>query len=239
VKTGVFFLCLTCRVSAPFFNIWLSLTQTQNRASPFHPKMHRNRVLVIFAHPLFEKSRVQTALVRAIPRLPEVTFHDLYECYPDFNISIRHEQQLLASHDIIVLQHPLYWYSVPPMIKQWIDMVLEHGWAYGKGGTALTGKWFMNAISSGGPYEAYQPEGRNRFTLRHFLAPLEQTARLCNMEYLPPFVVHGTHKLTEEDIHIQAESYGSFISHLVSGTATLEELSSLEYVNQNQYSHGR
>src|SRR6188474_2192706 len=124
------------------------------------------KVLVIFAHPLFEKSRVHASLVKSIPRISEVTFHDLYEFYPDFNINIRYEQEQLKQHDVIILQHPFYWYSVPPILKQWIDMVLEYGWAYGKNGTALQGKWMLNAFSTGGPHHAYGREGRNRFTIR-------------------------------------------------------------------------
>ena len=67
-------------------------------------------------------------------RLRGVTFHDLYELYPDFDVQVEQEQELLISHDMIILQHPFYWYSCPPLLKQWIDLVLEHGWAYGKEG---------------------------------------------------------------------------------------------------------
>lgn len=201
--------------------------------------MSPKKVLILFAHPLFEKSRVHAAMVHHIPRVVGVTFHDLYEFYPDFNINIKHEQELLSQHDIIILQHPMYWYSVPPIIKQWIDMVLEYGWAYGKGGTALQGKWIMQALSAGGPQEAYTLEGRHQRTLRQFLAPLEQTAKLCNLTYLPPYVLHGTHRATEEQIEEHAIQYGKLITHLISGTATLEEFAEKEYANLTPVAHGR
>jgi glutathione-regulated potassium-efflux system ancillary protein KefG len=189
------------------------------------------KVLVLFAHPLFEKSRVQTALVKAIPRIAEVTFHDLYEFYPDFNINIRYEQEQLLQHDIIILQHPFYWYSVPPLIKQWIDTVLEYGWAYGKDGTALKGKWIMNAISAGSPFEDYHQEGRHRFTMRDFLAPIEQTFRLCHMEYLPPFVIHGTNHCTADTVREGAAAYHKLIEHLASGVAKTEDYNGRHYMN--------
>src|SRR5688572_14443298 len=110
------------------------------------------RILVLFAHPALEKSRVHSQLIRQIPIQQNITFHDLYENYPDFHINIDREQQLLLDHDIIILQHPLYWYSAPPIIKQWLDLVLEHGWAYGAKGNALTGKVMMQAITSGGSF---------------------------------------------------------------------------------------
>ena len=79
-------------------------------------------------------------LVQQIPAIPEITFHDLYEKYPDFNIDVENEKRLLADHQIIIWHHPFYWYSAPPLLKQWIDLVLEFGWAYGPGGNALEGK---------------------------------------------------------------------------------------------------
>jgi hypothetical protein len=66
-----------------------------------------------------------------------VDISDLYEEYPDFYINVKREQQLLIEHDIIVFQHPFYWYSSPAILKQWEDLVLEFGFAYGPGGTKL------------------------------------------------------------------------------------------------------
>jgi len=165
------------------------------------------RVLVILAHPALERSRVNRRLAAEAREVAGVTFHDLYEAYPDFDVDVRREQQLLGGHDVAVLQHPFYWYSTPALVKQWEDLVLEHGWAYGTGGTALRGKWWLSALTTGGRESAYRPDGLNRFTIRQLLAPLEQTARLCGMEFLPPFVVHGTHRLEPADIDEAARQY--------------------------------
>lgn len=189
-------------------------------------------ILILLAHPRLEKSRVNAALVGAIPRLPGITLHDLYEEYPDFSIDVRKEKSLLLASDIIVWQHPFFWYSSPPLLKAWIDTVLEVGWAYGPGGTALTGKVLFNALTSGGPREAYAHEARNRFTIREFLAPFEQTARLCHMDYLPPFVVQGTHRLTPEAIMQHAKEYGNLLQGLASGSISPAELTSLTFLNE-------
>lgn len=191
-----------------------------------------SKVLILFAHPRFENSSVHQRLVRAAIHTPGVTFHDLYEAYPDFDIDIKHEQQLLATHDVVILQHPFYWYSSPPIIKQWIDLVLEHGWAYGKDGKALSGKRMFNAVSTGGTREAYQPGGFNRFTVSQFLTPFEQTARLCRMDYLPPFVVHGTHRAGSEDIETAGMRFGNLLEGLVAERFVNEEFSSVTYLNE-------
>jgi glutathione-regulated potassium-efflux system ancillary protein KefG len=174
-------------------------------------------VLILFAHPAFEKSRVHRALVAAARPLPGVTVHDLYEAYPDLDIDVQREQALLAAHDVIVFQHPFYWYSVPPMLKQWMDLVLEHGWAYGSTGRALEGKTLQVAMTAGGREQAYGPEGFNRFTFREFLVPVEATARLCRMTFNEPWVVPGTHAITPAGIAEVATSYTALLRRLGEG----------------------
>ena len=130
------------------------------------------RVLVLFAHPVLERSRVNRRLVGAVRDVENVTVHDLYEAYPTLSINVPKEQELLLSHDVIVFQHPFYWYSVPAILKEWQDLVLEHGWAYGAGGTRLRDKITLNVVSTGGPANAYRKGGYNRFTVRELLAPV-------------------------------------------------------------------
>lgn len=172
------------------------------------------RVLILFAHPVLEKSRVNRPLAAAVRSLAGITFHDLYEAYPDFDVDVGREQKLLTGHDAVVFQHPFYWYSTPALVKQWEDLVLEHGWAYGTGGIALHGKIWLTAITTGGGEAAYRPDGRNRVTIPQLLAPLEQTARLCGMRFLPPFVVHGTHRLDAAAIDRAAVEYRRTIEAL-------------------------
>ncbi|MBK7388240.1 MAG: NAD(P)H-dependent oxidoreductase [Bacteroidetes bacterium] len=189
------------------------------------------KILILFAHPLYEKSRIHKALIKAIPEASDITFRDLYELYPDFNIDIKKEQLFLVQHDIVIWQHPVYWYSVPPLLKQWIDMVLEFGWAYGPGGDKLKGKYVMNVVSAGGQRAVYNPEGRNRFTVRQFFAPLDQTVMLCNMKYLAPFVVHGTHSLTNDEIHEYASQYKLLLNKLLNGEIDLLQSANSDYMN--------
>jgi glutathione-regulated potassium-efflux system ancillary protein KefG len=176
-------------------------------------------VLILFAHPALDSSRVNRRLASAVRGLPGVTFHDLYEAYPDFDVDVKREQALLLAHDCVVFQHPFYWYSSPALIKQWQDLVLEHGWAYGREGTALHGKAWLSAVSTGGREDAYQPDGYNRFTMGQLLAPFEQTARLCGMTFLPPFVVHGTHRLDAAGIEAAAADYRRVIEGVRDGHA--------------------
>jgi glutathione-regulated potassium-efflux system ancillary protein KefG len=150
--------------------------------------------------------------------------------YPDFNINVAAEKTALAENDLIIWQHPLYWYSCPPLLKQWIDMVLEFGWAYGPGGNALEGKYFLQVVSSGGSRAVYSPEGRNRFTINTFLTPFNQTVRLCKAHYLPPFAVQGTHRLEAVERQNYTENLQSAL-HALQQNIPLEELKSYDLMN--------
>jgi glutathione-regulated potassium-efflux system ancillary protein KefG len=156
------------------------------------------RILVLLAHPSLDRSEVNRPMVDAIRSLVGVTMADLYAEYPDFQIDIDREQARLLAHDVIVFQHPLYWYSTPAILKEWQDLVLEHGFAYGSDGTALHGKILFNALTAGGLEAAYRAEGYNHFTIRELLYPIEQTAMLCGMTYLPPFALFGSRTAVEE-----------------------------------------
>ncbi|WP_026951582.1 NAD(P)H-dependent oxidoreductase [Algoriphagus mannitolivorans] len=169
------------------------------------------KILVLFAHPKYELSDVNQFLLENIRGLENVTIRDLYELYPDFHINIQAEQELLFEHEVIIWHHPIYWYSCPPILKQWIDLVLEFGWAYGPGGVFLRNKYILNAVTSGGSEMVYSTEGKNRYTLGEFLRPFEQTAYLCDMRYLPYFHVGGTHRISKEDLDQKAKEYRELV----------------------------
>ncbi len=175
----------------------------------------KKRALILFAHPALEKSRVNKILIQGLDQLDHITFHDLYQAYPDLNIDISREQEFLLIHDIIIFMHPLYWYSTPAILKEWQDLVLTHGWAYGSHGNALKGKILFNVVTTGGPLMAYHHDDPERFDIRQLLAPIEQTARMCKMNYIPPFTVHGTHEIQYDEILAAKERLQQYIKQLI------------------------
>lgn len=158
----------------------------------------QKRVLILFAHPSPHRSEVNMPLFLGSKEVENVTCVDLYDEYPTYDIEIEKEQERLLNHDVIVFMFPLYWYSTPSILKEWQDLVLEYGFAYGKQGTALHGKTFFCALSAGGAEEAYQSDGYNHFTINELLQPLEQTSRLTGMEYWPPFAIFGARTASDE-----------------------------------------
>jgi glutathione-regulated potassium-efflux system ancillary protein KefG len=193
------------------------------------------KTLILFAHPAIHKSRVNRAMMDAVKNLENVTFHDLYAAYPDLYIDVEKEKKLLLEHELIILQHPFYWYSTPAILKEWSDLVLEFGFAYGPGGDNLVNKFWMHAISTGGPEAAYQSTGYNRYTMRQLLAPWDQTAYLCGMVFIPPFVIHGSLKYNQSaDLKALGEEYKNIVLKLQNEEINIRTLNQLEKINQKE-----
>lgn len=191
----------------------------------------KQKIAILYFHPTHHKSRINKTLLNSLEGLEGITLRNMYDLYPDFHINVKKEQEMLLKHDVIIWQHPFYWYSSPSLLKEWIDLVLVHGFAYGRTGTALKGKKVMSAITSGGRREVYQKGGLRNYTVPELLAPFNQTVNLCNMDYLPPFVVHGTHLLEAKGIEEAAEVYKKMIISLRDDIFSKEDINANEYMN--------
>ena len=168
----------------------------------------KQSTLVLAAHPNWRDSRVNRRLLEAARRAPGVRAQDLYALYPDFDIDVAAEQELAQQAQLIVLLHPIQWYSMPPLQKLWFDEVLAYGWAYGQGGTALQGKDLWLVATTGGPESSYHPQSYNRYFFDAFMPPYEQTAALCGMRFLPPLVLHGARRAGEDEIAHHVDVFG-------------------------------
>jgi len=169
----------------------------------------RKKTLVILAHPKLAGSQINAAWrARLEEAASSVVIRNIYELYPDWNIDVAAEQALLESHERIFLQFPLYWYSMPPLLKKWLDDVLAYGWAYGPGGNRLAHKEIGLVVSTGSPEAAYRADGRLGHTLDELLRPLEQTARFVGARYLPVFALQGAnHVIPADQLRRSANDY--------------------------------
>lgn len=172
-----------------------------------------HRTLVLLAHPNLAGSRVNSTLAGAVRDLEGVTVRDLATVRSETGFDVADEQRLLVEHDTIVLQFPWYWYSVPGILKEWMDQVLLHGFAYGREGTRLHGKTLQVVTTTGGPDESYRIGGHNRFTMTELMRPIDATAHLCGMRMAEPFVVHGVHGIDDAAL----EAYGGRYRALLEG----------------------
>ncbi len=164
-------------------------------------------MLLVFAHPYPNRSRANAGLLEAVRDLQGLEVRSLYDEYPDFDIDVPAEQAALERARLVIWQHPLYWYSVPSLLKHWFDKVLLRGWAYGDGGTALHGKRCLWVPTAGGDDAAYSPSGMHARPFEQFMPVVEQTARFCGMHWEKPLILHGAHRVTDEELADAGRAY--------------------------------
>jgi glutathione-regulated potassium-efflux system ancillary protein KefF len=155
-------------------------------------------------------------LLDAVQDLRGVKVHSLYDRYPDLSIDPAAEQAMLESARLVVWQHPLYWYSVPALLKLWFESVLVRGWAYGLEKPALAGKDCMWVVTTGAVEEAYSPSGKHAHPFASFVPAVEQTARFCAMNWLEPLIVHGAHVIDRAALDIFAAAYRARLQRYLS-----------------------
>jgi glutathione-regulated potassium-efflux system ancillary protein KefF len=176
-------------------------------------------VLLLFAHPYPDRSRANRLLLEAVESLSGVTVRSLYDLYPTFDIDVRAEQDALRGAQIVVWQHPMYWYSVPSLFKHWFDKVLIRGFAYGEGGKALWGKRCLWVVTTGGDDRAIGTHRMHRRPFSEFSPVVEQTALFCGMHWEEPLVVHGAHRAPREDLEAAAVTFRERLLDLVARVA--------------------
>lgn len=164
-------------------------------------------ILLLAAHPDLAHSRVTRAMLSAAQGLSNVRVRDLYALYPDYAIDTPAEQEALRDAELLVWLHPLHWYGMPALMKLWVDEVLSVGFAYGQTGHALHGKDLWLVTSAGGSAHSYSADGYNRHPVGDFLLPYAQTAALCGMRFLPPLLLHGAHRASQEQIDTHVDVF--------------------------------
>lgn len=164
------------------------------------------KTVIYMFHPHNIPSQVNKALAKAATNAG-FEVRDMYALYPNHDIDVKAEQASLEGADRVILQFPMYWYSSPSLVKLWEDLVLEHGWAYGSDGTALHGKRFAIATSTGAAEADYSENGRMHYTVEQLFAPFHAMANLVGMTYEKPFVTGGTLGMPEADIEAAAKKY--------------------------------
>jgi glutathione-regulated potassium-efflux system ancillary protein KefG len=160
--------------------------------------------LFVIAHPFLERSRANRAVLEAVSGVAGVTTRNLYDLYPYFHIDVEEEQRQMMAHDLVVIQHPFFWFSMPALLKLWIDDVWLYGWAYGPDGDKLKGKKFWLSITAGGPQNGAFSNGGSRFPVETLLAPWNQTVHMCGMNWVEPHIMHDSIRTDEEELRRHA-----------------------------------
>ena len=161
------------------------------------------KALVIYSHTYPETSVAGKAILEVLEVTPGFEVRNIDALYPDLNkIDIAAEQKALVEADVIIFQHPIFWFGVPAALKRWMEVVLQHGFAYGTDGDKLQGKKFIHSFTAASGADTYAGElGR---ALR---APIEASALYCGLEYLRAFPLYGQLALVNPNVAQEAKAH--------------------------------
>jgi len=110
-----------------------------------------------------------------------------------FSPDIIGEIQKLQAADALLIITPLWWSSVPAILKGWFDRVLAMGvtWDSGKiyENGLMRGKQAMLAVAGGHPVDYYKPKGRHMVTAEQALHHINHdTLAFCGFNVQEPFI---------------------------------------------------
>lgn len=170
--------------------------------------MENKKVLIIVCHPNLNTSSINKYWTDEFKKeSSKFEIHDLYKEYPDFKINVKKEQTLLEKYDNIIFQFPLYWFLSPALLKEWIDKVIEYGWAYGNGSKGMLDKKIGFAISMGGEKSFYQ----GKYNLNNVLTPYIYTFEYVKAKYLGFHALYSSDQQNKVSLHNNFKEYLEFI----------------------------
>jgi hypothetical protein len=175
-------------------------------------------VLIISGHPDLSTSVANATILDEVAKaLPDAEIRRLDSLYPDYRFDIAAEQAALLQADVVVLQFPFSWYSMPGLLKLWLDKIFQHGFSHGSKGK-LGGKKLLFSFTTGAPAVAYQKDGSMKHTVEDYFPAFASTAALCNLDFVPPIYTCGLSYTARDDddaINAQKEQAREHAARLI------------------------
>lgn len=139
----------------------------------------------------------------------------------DIAADIASELDKLLWADLVIFNFPLFWCSVPAILKGWIDRVLVSGTCYGglrfydRGG--LAGKRALLSFSLGGQQHMFAGEDAVHGDWEPMLRPLQRgTLAYVGMRVLPPFAAYHVPYIAAQARADILRGYGDYLLQLES-----------------------
>ncbi len=168
-----------------------------------------SKTLILSFHPDPAKSRANAALAAAASRLPGVEVATMAAERDGELFDYAREVERLAAADTIVLQFPVYWYSGPSLLADWLAQVLTVAFYVRaqEDGARIEGRRLLVAAVAGNTPENYQPGGRIGIPLPELLRPYKAVALRCGLEWHEPFVMFRSGHLTDDELAWESARY--------------------------------
>lgn len=162
------------------------------------------KTLVIYSHSYQADSLANKAIIAELEKENDFTIRNIEALYPDGNIDVALEQQYLLDADVVVFQHPLFWFNIPSGLKRYMDDVWARGFSHGTGGDKLKGKKFIESFTTGAPEEYYPEAACNDVT-----ASVRISAGFTQMEYCGYVATFGCNPVVNPNVEAEAKAHAA------------------------------
>ncbi len=157
------------------------------------------KTLVLFAHPYFEYSTANVELIKVYEGVENLEFKDLYEEFPDFHIPTFRERKRIRDYERLIFHFPLIWFSLPPLLKLWIDEVFDMTWT-AQVNHPLQNKDALIIVTVGGKEEKYKAGGLYGSTVSELLASLTLSLKVNHIEVTEVIEIYDSDDLEKEQL---------------------------------------
>ena len=141
-------------------------------------------VLIVAAHTIPAISEANKRIVKELQvQFPDAQVDDLVVNYPDFNVDPVKEQERLLWADVVIVQSPLFWFSMTSLVKRWFETAWAPGFAFGPGGDKMKGKKLIIGITAAGLEADYSAGGKMGIRVEDIVKPIKNAAAFTGMEF--------------------------------------------------------
>ncbi|WP_407406155.1 NAD(P)H-dependent oxidoreductase [Chryseobacterium sp.] len=170
------------------------------------------KTLVVFAHPYLEHSHSNVELVNFYVRHQHFTLRDLYEEYPDFHIAAFRERKRLKNYDRFIIQFPIIWFGMPPLLRLWIDEVFDRSWLKDDVENPLEGKEVYIVVTTGGKERSFSKTGTYQYTIDELISGLIVSLNIFKAKIMDITIVYEANKLSKKEIILQKQKFISILN---------------------------
>lgn len=159
------------------------------------------KTLVLFVHPYYEHSDFNIQLMHLYKNNDAVDFRDLYENYPDMHIAAFRERKRLKLYDQIIFHFPIIWFGMPPLLKLWLDEVLDMRWITEKNcDNPMRGKKAVIVVSIGGSQQVYSPSGLYDRPIEDYLFTLTKSLEVNHVDIKEIISIYNAKQVSLSDL---------------------------------------
>lgn len=170
------------------------------------------KTLVLFAHPFLEFSDNSRELTNFYERHQHYTFRDLYEEYPDFHVQAFRERKRLKDYDRFIFHFPLIWFGMPPLLRLWLDEVVDGNWLKDPLQNPFYGKEIFILVTTRSKQRSFGRNGKHHYSVEELISGLLVSLHIFKADIKNIYIVYEAENLSKKEIIIHKQKFSEILN---------------------------